>query len=260
MQRKGLLCIGIITLLAVSTATLAHADNGGYEVRPWTPEEKAERAAERLNSSYEPTEFPTKSIFELSRPAQMLYLSSIITPLIVAIVMVPFVFLKLKKKNAEWKRESIFGYISDNPGCTVTDISKQEAINVGVVRYHVHWLIDARRIVQVKFMKFVRLFRNSGVYNDREITVISALRIKTCRAIILLLRDEPGLPNKQIAEKLGINESQAHTYLADLLRDDIIRYEKNGQQKMYYLESDVESILVKVGSVTADQSIDSTTV
>jgi hypothetical protein len=139
----------------------------------------------------------------------------------------------------------------------VTDISKQETINVGVVRYHVDWLIDARRIVQVKFMKFVRLFRNSGVYNDREITVISALRIKTCQAIILLVRDEPGLSNKQIAEKLDINESQAHTYLADLLRDDIIRYERNGQQKMYYLESDVESILVKVGSVPADQNIDS---
>ncbi len=37
----------------------------------------------------------------------------------------------------------------------------------------------------------------------------------------------------------------AHTYLAGLLKDEIIRCEKNGQQKMYYLESDVEAILAE---------------
>jgi predicted transcriptional regulator len=133
----------------------------------------------------------------------------------------------------------------------VTDIAKREEMNVGSVRYHVDQLQDARRIVQVKIGKFRRLFRNSGAYDDREIAVISALQVRTNKAILFMIRDSPGLSNKLIAEKLDIKESMAHTYLSNMLRDSIIRYEKNGQQKMYYLESDVEAILSKAAASPA---------
>ena len=124
-------------------------------------------------------------------------------------------------------------------------------MNVGSVRYHVDQLQDARRIVLVKIGKFRRLFRNSGAYDDREIVIISALQVRTKRAIMFIVRDSPGLSNKQIAGKLSIKESMAHTYLTSLLKDGILHCEKNGQQKMYYLEGDVEAILAKVTNTHA---------
>jgi predicted transcriptional regulator len=194
------------------------------------------------------------SFWELPLWIQLFYLSGAAASLLVAIKLLPFAALKLKGKLTNQNRESIYRHIHDNPGCTVSDISKQQSMNVGSVRYHVDQLQDARRIVLVKIGKFKRLFRNSGAYDDREIAVIAALRVRTNRAILFLVRDRPGLSNKQIAEMLDIKESMAHTYLASLLKDDIIRYEKNGQQKMYYLESDVEGILVKVGNAHAGVS------
>jgi predicted transcriptional regulator len=244
MQRKGVLCIGLLALLIIFTSALACADNGGYYVQPAVPGDR-----DQYKGATE-----TVSFWELPLWIQMFYLSSAAASLLVAIKLVPFAFLKLKRKQVNQNRESVYRHIRENPGCTVTDISKRETMNVGIVRYHVDQLHDAQRIVLVKFRKFVRLFRNSGAYDDREIAVISVLHVRNSRAMLFLIRDNPGLPNKQIAEKLGIKESMAHKYLSNLLRDGIIRYEKIGLQKIYYLENDVDAILVKVSSAHAGMS------
>jgi predicted transcriptional regulator len=105
----------------------------------------------------------------------------------------------------------------------------------------------ARKIRQVKAGKFLRMFRNNGAYDAREIVVISALNIRTNRAIVSLLGADPGLSNKQIADRLKIKASLAHVYLSGLVKDRIIRFEKNERRKQYYLESDVYGIIKKVG-------------
>jgi predicted transcriptional regulator len=156
------------------------------------------------------------------------YLSGGIGAVIIAIKLLPFAFLKLKTRITNANRESIYRQIDWNPGCTVSDISKREAMNAGSVRYHVDQSRDARRIVMVKIGKYRRLFRNSGAYDDREIAIISAMQVRTKLTILFIVRDQPGLSNKQIADKLAIKESMAHTYLASLLKDGILRCEKNG--------------------------------
>lgn len=249
MQRKGVLCICLLAMLIIFTSALAYADNGGYEVRPANPGERADYQGDTRSVTF----------WELPLWIQMTYLSGAIAALIVAIKLLPFAFFKLKSKIANQNRESVYRQIDQNPGCTVSDISKREAMNVGSVRYHVDQLQDARRIVLVKIGKFRRLFRNSGAFDDREIVIISALQVRTKRAILFTVRDNPGLSNKQIAEKLSIKESMAHTYLASLLKDGVLRCERNGQQKMYYLESDVDAILAKVSSIPAGQNNGTTT-
>jgi predicted transcriptional regulator len=249
MQRKGVLCLFMLSLLIIFASAVVCADNGGYEVRPATPGEVYDHQGTIVSVSF----------WELPLWIQLTYMSGAIGALIVAIKLLPFALLKLKTRVANQNRESVYRQIDRNPGCTVSDISKLEAMNVGSVRYHVDQLQDARRIVLVKIGKFRRLFRNSGAYDDREIVVISALQVRTKRAIMFILRDSPGLSNKQIAEKLNIKESMAHTYLTGLLKDGIIRCEKNGQQKMYYLEGDVEAILAKTTSTPASQNKGATT-
>ncbi len=115
------------------------------------------------------------------------------------------------------------------------------------MRYHVYRLELARKIRQVKTGKFLRMFRNNGAYDAREIEVISALNIRTNGAIVSLLGVDPGLSNKQIADRLKIKTSLAHVYLSGLVKDRIIRFEKNEQRKQYFLESDVYGILTKAG-------------
>ena len=206
MRSKGVLCIVLLAWLFIGTSGLAIADNGGYTVEPAPPGYVDDH----------PGMMKEISFWELPLWVQMTYLSGAIAALLVAIKLLPFAMLKLKKKIANDNREAVYRHIDLNPGCTVSDIAKRETMNVGSVRYHVDRLYDARRIVLVKIGKFKRLFRNSGAFEEREIAVISALQIRTNRAILFMIRDNPGLSNKQIAGRLNIKESMAHTYLAPL--------------------------------------------
>jgi predicted transcriptional regulator len=187
----------------------------------------------------------TVSFWQLPLWIQLSYLSGAAGALLVALKFAPFALLKLKSKLENRNRETIYRYIKENPGCTVNDIARGESLNLGSVRYHVYRLELARKIRQFKAGKFLRIFRNNGAYDDREIEVISALNIRTNRAIVSLLGEAPGLSNKQIADRLKIKASLAHVYLSRLVKDRIIRFEKNEQRKMYYLESDVFGIMKK---------------
>ncbi len=246
MRGKRVLCSGLLLLMLFFTIAPALADNGGYYIIP------------RESDEFYDSETRSISFWELPLWIQMFYLSGAIAFLVAIVKLIPFIFLKLRKKKLNQNMELVYQHINDNPGCTVSDISKEGAINVGIVRYHVDQLHKTRKIMMVKFRKFVRLFRNSGAYNDRDVTVISAMRIQTNRAIILLIRDQPGLSNKQIAERLCIKESMAHIYLADLLRDNIIDYEKNRQQKKYYLKNDIKTIIDKISDTPTQQNQNTT--
>ncbi|OPY25821.1 MAG: MarR family protein [Methanocella sp. PtaU1.Bin125] len=240
MLNRGKLCTGIIALFIAGISVPALADNGGYVVMPAAPYDPA------LNQG----SLEEISFWELPLWIQLFYLSGAATAVLGALMVffhaLPFLLIRKKKLIDNRNREEIYEFIKDNPGCTVNDISRGRSMNVGSVRYHVDRLEMASRIVQVKLKKFTRLFRNSGAYNEREIVVLSAMNIRTNKAILLLVKEQPGLSNKQIAEKLDIKESMAHLYLTRLLKEDIIRYEKSGQQKLYYLESDVDEILQKI--------------
>lgn len=240
MPGMGKLCTIILAMFIIGISVPAYADNGGYVVTFGGPEDR---------SSYQ-GEMKQVSFWELPLWIQLSYLSAGVTAVLGALLVVfkilPFFLIRTKKILDNKNREEIYDFICENPGCTVNDISRGRSMNVGSVRYHVERLQMASRIMQVKLKKFTRLFRNSGAYSDRELVILSAMNIRTNKNIVLLVREQPGLSNKLIAENLDIKESMAHLYLTRLLKDGIVRYEKNGQQKLYYLESDVREILQKM--------------
>jgi predicted transcriptional regulator len=236
MQSRGKLCIVIFALFIIGTVVPAYADQGGYVVTFGGP----------FEPDIHQSEIRQMSFWELPLWVQLFYVSGALGALLVFFKFLPFFLIKSKRLLDNRNREKIYDYIDENPGCTVNDISRSQSMNVGSVRYHVQRLEIMSRIIHMKFGKFTRLFRNSGAYSDREIVVLSALNIRMNKAIVQVVREQPGLSNKQIAEMLEIKESMAHLYLKHLLKDEIVRYEKEGQHKLYYIVSDVEEILKKI--------------
>jgi predicted transcriptional regulator len=236
--------LGIIVLLLIIFTSVSAQAQVIQQVGPYTVSAGSPRPGDIVDDHGADG---SVSFWELPLWIQMYYLSGVIGALFVAIKLVPFAFLKLKRTVENRNRELIYRYIEENPGCTVNDVSRGESLNLGSVRYHVYRLALARKIREVKKGKFSRFFRNNGAYNDREIEVISALNIRTNRAIVSLLGEDPGLSNKQIADRLKIKVSLAHIYLSGLVKDRIIRFEKNEQRKQYFLESDVYVIAKKAG-------------
>lgn len=247
MLRKGVLCIGILTLLVVFSSLFAHAEDGGYVVMPGPPHNNTTVPAD--SGSY------PISFWQLPLWVQLFHVGeiggAIVACALVALKLVPLALLKLREKLRSDSREAIYRQIERNPGTTVSEIARDHSMNAGSVRYHVEQLESAQRIMHVFVGKFKRLFRNSGAYNRREIEVISALHVRTNKAIVCLVREHPGLSNKEIAERLEINESMAHLYLTRLMEDAIIRCRQKGQSKLYYIESDAEAIMGRLDRLAA---------
>jgi predicted transcriptional regulator len=241
MGRRCLLCIGLLVALLLFTGAVAYADDGGYVVRPMTQEEEAQFMSEN-HPSMEQVQF-----WQLPLLAQITFLTGSGASLLVLVKLLPLTLLKLVGRTGNGNRDAIYRYIEAHPGCTGQEIARGKGMNLGSVRYHLYRLELSHKIRHVKTGKFIRFFRNNGAYSEREVVVISAMHIRTSRAIMRLLDTDPGLSNKQISDRLKIKASLAHKYLQDLASERIIRFEKTDQHKMYYLENDVCDIIKKTG-------------
>ncbi len=63
-------------------------------------------------------------------------------------------------------RFRIFSYVQDNPGCTPAEITLQQNMKNGTVKYHVQMLEAEGMIVLKRMGKFSRLFRSSSGSSD----------------------------------------------------------------------------------------------
>ena len=161
----------------------------------------------------------------------------------------PVVIGKLRTPRDNEIRDQIYRHIKNNPGTTMADIARKEDLNLGTVRYHVGQLQSAHRINLVRSDKFVRLFQNSGVYSEREKTVLSAINRPTAMALVSYLHDHPGTTGPEIAGYLQITDSGAYVQLKKLLRDQVIRAEPAGRFLRYYLREDVKALIDRQSSV-----------
>jgi predicted transcriptional regulator len=232
-----MLCIGLLTLFILAISAPAFADTGGYVMRPISHDEAVVAAGGDYKGDDRQVSF-----LELPLWVQALYASGAIAAIAVAVKVLPFFFVKARRTIANGNRERIYEYIGENPGSTMHDIARGMGMNLGSVRYHVYMLELARKIKVFKSGKFLRYFLNNRCYDEREIEVISALNVRMCKTIVSLLLEHPGLPNHEIARKLGMHQSLVHANLSRLLEGRVIRFEVNGRHKAYYPEGDVGGI------------------
>lgn len=183
------------------------------------------------------------SFWELPLWIQIAFVTATVIALLGAFKLAPIFIGKLKHLVENRRRERIYAYVQSNPGSTVRDISRDEDINIGSVKYHIYQLDMAKRIVPKRIGKFLRLFQNSNTYSDKEKLVLSAFKNETGKSILFYIKDNPGVTNKQIADRFYIKESSAHWYMDSFLQDRLVKFVKEGKYKKYYLEEDVELII-----------------
>ncbi|CAJ36686.1 winged helix-turn-helix transcriptional regulator [Methanocella arvoryzae] len=157
----------------------------------------------------------------------------------------PIVIGKLKNRRDNEIRERIYNYIKNNPGTTMADISRRENLNLGTIRYHITRLQSDHKITLVKSEKFVRLFRNSGVYTEREKAIISSISRPAAISIVSYLREAPGATIDEIAGHLHITSSGAYVQLKKLIRDGVVYREPAGRFLKYYLNEEVLALIAR---------------
>ncbi|WP_230740114.1 winged helix-turn-helix transcriptional regulator [Methanooceanicella nereidis] len=161
----------------------------------------------------------------------------------IAMFGIPVGFYAIKNLLDNRNRDIIYKFILENPGSTMADISDKTKINLGTVRYHLQKLESERKIAVSKIGKFTRFYKNSSTYTESEKIILSCIRNEKDVRIIKAIIDYPGMSNKELSDKLGLNKSIVFMHMRKLLNNDIIRMEQEGRNKKYYVNPEIKGFL-----------------
>ncbi len=106
----------------------------------------------------------TISLWELPIWIKIAYISGVFLAFLGLFKIIPIVLGKIKNLLENQSRQGVFKYILNNPGCCIAEISEQQKINRGSVKYHIHRLKSEGKITLTKMGKFSRLFQNSEAF------------------------------------------------------------------------------------------------
>jgi predicted transcriptional regulator/WD40 repeat protein len=147
-------------------------------------------------------------------------------------------YTKLKPdevKNQE-TRNNIFSFIHEHPGCNFSDIKKSVQRSNSNVYYHIS-VLEREDVIFSKFSGIKKQFYSSS-YPRISRTFPAKEDQSIHEKIYLLLEDQPGLTQKEIAVRLNISEPTVSRYVLDLMTENFIRREKDGNVWKCYANKD----------------------
>jgi DNA-binding transcriptional ArsR family regulator len=122
--------------------------------------------------------------------------------------------------NLETRRK-IYNYIKKNPGVHFRSISKKLKIRGSTIEYHLRILTRQNLITEMKENGYLRFFVNNAVGNNEK-KVLSLLRQKTPRHIVISLLSLCGLSSKELCQLLNKSPSTINFHIKILLKNNII--------------------------------------
>ncbi len=175
---------------------------------------------------------------------KLFYVSSMAAAFIVILKALPFVlgrFEDLQNKN----RQDILNFVYRNPGATVANVAQAHSIDRGTAKYHLYRLESEGKIILRRIGKFSRIFQNSETYSDFEKTVLSYMQNQTARSILLMIFEQPGITNLEMADRLRVEKSAIKWHLDNLIRDGIVKYRQDRRFKRHFLSDDSRVVIEK---------------
>lgn len=188
----------------------------------------------------------TVSFLELPLWIQLTYLSFIAAGIFALLKVLPFISGRLKTALENPKTKEIFFHIQNNPGLTIKELSDEQNINRGTLRYHLSQLFENNKITLIRKGKVSQLYHNTMSPMDKESIIASYLRRNdNSRSILFSIMDNPGVTNKDLSEKFNLDKSTITDYMKNFSNDDIVEFRQDGKFKRCYVKQDARMIMLR---------------
>lgn len=166
-----------------------------------------------------------------------------------------FVWLYLGHKRVSCRnvldnenRNAVYTCILENPGASMRFISQTLGMNIGTLRYHVGVLCRMGKVVAEQNNGGMRHYVDVGTCSDLEKVVAEFLDERPKSRILSLVLQYPGITRKDIASRLIMSGPNITWHMKSLIREGIVRSEKDGRNVRYYLCPDVKEHIKAHGS------------
>jgi DNA-binding MarR family transcriptional regulator len=152
-------------------------------------------------------------------------------------------YTKLKKEEIldDFTRGKIYGYITANPGDHYNSIKKALKLSDGSFAHHIH-ILEKEGIVKSARDGIHRRFYPS----EMRIPDNGGFLKKSQVLIIEIIRETPGISQKEIASLLGVSSATANYHLKELIEQGIVKAERAGMRMRYYVNSHKDGTGVEV--------------
>jgi predicted transcriptional regulator len=225
-------------LFLYASTLVVHAQNydKGYTLQPLNPQD---------NVNYWAGDLSLINFFQLPLWVQIFILLAIGTVAVSIIYYLPLLTGRLKHALENPKTKEIFYFIQRNPGMTIAELSEEQNMNRGTLKYHLSQLLTNNKVVFIKKGKFSRLFYNNSSILDKENIVSRYLRNDKSRDILFTIMDMPGVTNQELSSRFDLAKSTTHEYLKSFSDDDIVEFRQDGKFKRCYVKQDARMILLR---------------
>jgi predicted transcriptional regulator len=227
---------GLLLFFIMSTCTMvamASADNGGYIVTPYTGEYEEWEIVDDSGAD------GTITFWELPLWIQISFISGMLVPCIAVFKYFPLLLGRVTSRKECPKQQVICSYISENPGCIESEISRDLGMKRGTLRYYLGRLGSKRLIFIIRKGKVKGIF-HIGCSGSAEQNKL-CLHLKssdTRRSVLDRIISEPGITGQELSSWLGLDKSTIHWHITKLREDDLVHSEKNGRSRKHYPRSD----------------------
>jgi len=154
-------------------------------------------------------------------------------------------------------RRRIYELILSSPGFHFREIKRKLDLKIGVLEYQLDILEKQELIVKKKDGYYTRYFVRDKM-SPREKEIISLLRLKIPRHIVLFLYFNPDSCNKDMLDEMKLPSSTLSYYLRKLVRSDILTDHVRGRNTFYSIKNrtQVMKILTAYKSSFFDEMTD----
>ena len=224
-------------------AQSANNNTGGYSVILKTSPIPSANTSALLNINKASMSFV--SLYQLPLWIQLSTIPIIILGIFSLIKFLPLYTGRLKHVLDNPKTKEIFYFIQRNPGVTIAEISDEQKINRGTLKYHLSQLVANNKIIFVRKGKFSRIFFNTSSTQDKETLISRYLKNDKSKDILFAIMDTPGITNQELSSKFDLAKSSIHDYLKNLSDDNIVEFHQDGKFKRCYIQQDARMILLR---------------
>ena len=155
-------------------------------------------------------------------------------------------------------RKRIFETIRSSPGIHLRELERTLGLAVGSLQYHLHYMQKKNLIFSQKDEQFIRYFVKDKELSDSNRIVMSFLRKKACRHILITLMGGPGLNNKDISTAIGLSPSTVSWHLNKLVASRIINKTINGRESNFNVNDpeEIAELVITYKSSFFDRMLD----
>lgn len=157
-----------------------------------------------------------------------------------AVLFIPL-YTKLHKEKIldHFTRGRVYEHIRNNPGVHYSEIKRELELNNGSLAYHLHTL-EREELIRSRTSGRFKLFFPTDVKIPKDMEPqVSAIR----RQILNLIRNQPGITQKELASKLTNKKPRTISYhVKNMSREGVLRLEKAGREIKCYITDEVVEI------------------